>query len=52
MKNRFMGFCLLVFSVILGIIFSIIGIVVYVGVPIAGLYIVYCIAKYLFTGVW
>ena len=34
------------------IVFAILGVVLYVGIPVAGLYIVYKIAKYLFTGVW
>ena len=33
-------------------VFAVIGIALYVGIPIAGLYIVYKIAKYLFTGEW
>ena len=33
-------------------VFAVISIALYVGIPIAGLYIVYKIAKYLFTGAW
>jgi hypothetical protein len=32
--------------------FAVLGTVLYVGIPIAGLYIVYRIAKFLFTGEW
>ena len=34
------------------VVFAVIGIALYVGIPIAGLYIVYKVAKYLFTGEW
>ena len=33
-------------------IFAILGVVLYVGIPIVGLYIVYKVAKYLMIGVW